>query len=250
MCECSQPHISLRGNHPTLKKPWTSVAEPYPKAFSDLVGLACSGAVGWTTKKLNVAGCCRSTHLRIGEAKNPGPRGHRAARHFSLETAPVQTSASLALGDKCWKNFTEWTETFLTCNPLLIFLEVPLFLVHAVRRYGDLQFMKGGSLLYYRHLILTAQRKVPGAKQFMHIAWDLASRWESVEPTVHRTPVPLVMVQAMLAVAWNLGWKRWCGVTCIAFYGIARVGEVINCRRSDLLLPYDLMMQIVRYSFS
>ena len=241
MCQCTLPHISLRGNHPTLKKPWTSVAEPYPKAFSDLIGLACCSAVGWTDKKLNVAGCCRSTSLRVGEAKNPGPRGRRPARHFSLETAPVQTSASIALCDKCWTNFTDWASGFLTTDPLLIFLEVPLFLVHAVRRFGDIEFMRGGSLLYFRHLILTAQRKVPTAKQYMHIAWDLATRWEAVEPTVHRTPVPLVMVQAMLAVGWNLGWKRWCGVTCIAFFGIARVGEVINCRRSDLLLPYDLM---------
>ena len=113
MCRCTGPHVNLRGSHPTLKKPWTSVAEPYPKAFSDLVGLACGSAAGWTSKKLNVAGCCRSTSLRVGEATNPGPRGHRAARHFSLETAPVQTSASLALGDKCWINFTSANVTQL-----------------------------------------------------------------------------------------------------------------------------------------
>lgn len=241
MCQCKRPHITLRGNHPIFKKPWTAIAEPYPKAFADLIGLACSIEVGWTTKKLNIAGCCRSVSLRVGEAKNPGPRVRRTPRHFSLETAPVQTSVSLALGDKCWKSFTDWAKSFLSGDPLLIFLEVPLFLVHAIRRFGDLEFMKGGSLLYYRHLILTAQRKVPSAKPLMHIAWDLATRWEAVEPTVHRTPIPLVMVQAMIAVGWNLGWKRWCGVTCIAFFGIARVGEVISCRRSDLLLPYDLM---------
>jgi len=45
----------------------------------------------------------------------------------------------------------------------------------------------------------------------------------------------------MVAIAWNLGWKRWCGVTCLAFFGIARIGEVLSCKRSELLLPVDLV---------
>lgn len=45
----------------------------------------------------------------------------------------------------------------------------------------------------------------------------------------------------MISVGWNLGWRRWVGVTTLAFFGIARIGEVLNCRRSDLLLPNDLI---------
>ena len=224
-----------------MKIPWTAVAEPYPRAFADLIGYAASSQVGWSSKKLNIAGCCRGLTLRVGEASNPGPRVSRQPRGFSLETTPVQGSASVALGEKCWFAFTEWCKIAITGDPMMMFVQVPLFLVHAVRRYGDIEFMQGGSLLYYRHLVLAAQRRVPGAKQYIHIAWDLATRWEAVEPTTHRTPVPLVVVQAMISVAWNLGWKRWCGVTCLAFFGIARIGEVLNCRRSELLLPVDLM---------
>ena len=28
LCTCEKPHVQLRGQHPTLKRPWTSVAEP------------------------------------------------------------------------------------------------------------------------------------------------------------------------------------------------------------------------------
>lgn len=241
LCVCSKPHVPLRGMHPTLHKPWTAVAEPYPKAFADLLGYAASTQVGWSKRKLNIAGCCRSLSLRIGEAKNPGPRGVRAPRGFSLEFAPIQSASSVALGDRCWQDFLNWCGTFLSTDPIDLFVRVPLFLVQSVRKYGDNLFQSGGSLLYYRHLVLAAQRRVPGCKQFIHVAWDLASRWEAVEPTTHRTPVPYAVVQAMISVGWNLGWRRWVGVTTLAFFGIARIGEVLNCRRSDLLLPNDLI---------
>lgn len=45
----------------------------------------------------------------------------------------------------------------------------------------------------------------------------------------------------MVSLSFALGWRRWGGVTLICFYGIARVGEVLKCRRSDLLLPRDLL---------
>ena len=241
MCRCKKPHVPLRGTHPVRKIPWTAVAEPYPRAFADLLGYAASTQVGWNKQKLNIAGCCRGLSLRVGEASNPGPRGLRAPRGFSLEFALVLSASSIALGDQCWQSFLDWCSRCLTQDPMTLFVTVPLFLVHAVRKFGDLEFTGGGSLLYYRHLVLAAERRVPGCKQFIHIAWDLATRWEAVEPTVHRTPIPLAVVRAMIAVGWNLGWKRWCGVTTLAFFGIARIGEVLSCRRAELLLPADLM---------
>lgn len=159
-CQCKKPHQPLRGMHPTLKRPWTSVAEPYPRAFADLIGFAASSQVGWSEKKLNIAGCCRGTTLRVGEASNPGPRTTRQPRSFSLEQAPIQSASSVALGERCWASFLEWSRKCLSGDPLTLFVAVPLFLVHAVRKYGDQEFMRGGSLLYYRHLVLAAQRRI------------------------------------------------------------------------------------------
>ena len=137
----------------------------------------------------------------------------------------------------------EWCAGKLSGDPLALFLAVPLFLSHAIRRYGDLDFAAGGSLLYYRHLVLAAQRKIPTLKPYVSICWDLASRWEKVEPTQHRAPVPEILVRAMVSVAWQFGWHRWCGITLLGFYGIARAGEVLKCCRRDLLLPIDMMFE-------
>ena len=241
-CTCSRAHVRLRGQHPTLKKPWTAVAQPYPRGFAKLLAGACLDAARWS-QKLDIAGCSRSLSLRVGEAANPGPRRSVYSRGFSLEDAPVQSWTSINLGERKWNEFLDWASLSVDCDPLTLFLQVPLFLAHAIRRFGDLEFTGGGSLLYYRHLVLTAQRKVPNVRPFVSICWDLASRWEKAEPTKHRPPVPEVLMEAMVALAWSLGWRRWCGVTLLCFFGIARAGEVLRCCRADLLLPFDMMYE-------
>ena len=121
------------------------------------------------SRKLNIAGCSRSLSLRVGEASHPGPRQFRRPREVSLELMPQQLAASVALGDRCWAAFYRWScASFERVQPLQLFLEVPLFLAHAIRRYGDLQFASGGSLLYYRHLVLAAQKRVPNLRQFVY----------------------------------------------------------------------------------
>ncbi len=240
LCRCEPPnHVQLRGQHPTLRIPWTAVAEPYPRGFSMSIAMAAARAVGW---KDVVAGCSRSGSLRIGEAKHPGPRGSVPRRFGSLQHQPVQQPGTIALGEKCWEKFLSWAQRDIRCfDALELFLLVPLFLAHCIWKFGDYEFQRGGSLLYYRHLVLAAQRKVPALKAMSHVCWDLASRWELAEPVVHRTPMPLPLLEAMVWVAWHLRWFRWCGVALLCFHGIARAGEVLKASRRDLLLPSSLL---------
>lgn len=242
-CKKGRSHTPLRGQHPTLKKPWTSVAQAYPRGFAKFIADAALDACGWKLGgRLDVGGCSRCGSLRIGEAANPGPRGARPARNFSLEDHPVQTAASLHLGNRRWDEFIKWVKKSLRLQePLDAFLKVPIMLAHAIRRFGDLDFCSGGSLSYYRHLVLAALRRVPTLRPYVGICWDLATRWSCVEPTEHRTPVPEPLMKALCCTAWMYDWKRWCGVLLLSFYGVARVGEVLHCRRSDLLLPSDLL---------
>ena len=242
LCTCKKPHVRLRGQHPTRGVPWTLVAQPYPRGFCKLLASAAAEAAGWSGK-FDVAACARCASQRIGEASNPGPRGRREPRGFSLEQAPVQSFASLSLGERRWAVFMEWCLSFLSCDPLQLFLQLPLMLAHAIRRHGDIEFMAVGSLMYYRHLVLAAQRKVPTLKPYVGICWDLASRWEKAEPTRHRCPVPESLVEALVSLAWCMGWKRWSGVTLLCFHGVARAGEVLRCLRKDLLLPADVLYE-------
>ena len=243
MCKGGHTHIPLRGRSSAHGKAWTMVAQPYPRGFCHLVARGACKAVGWSKKIPSTTSCARCSCSCIGEAKNPGPRISRQGRSGTLSSAPLQTQASLLLGEKAWNKFYSWSCRFMreTQEPLDVFLQVPLFLVHALRAYGDAEYQRGGAQSNFRHLILEAFRRVPHAKQYGSIAWDYASRWHALEPTKHRVPLPHPLMKAMVVLASSLGWIRWAGCCLLAFYGVGRIGEVLRCRRCDLLLPADLL---------
>ena len=245
MCDNSHNHQPLRGYSQQHRTSWTKVAEPYPRGFAEKIGVACSRAAGWSSnlrRKLSIGGCARASGARIGEAKNPGPRGRRVPRPEDLEDNPLQGAASIALGERNWNAFLMWAAATAPDLDLWhIFTAVPIFLAHALRRYGNLQYQAGGSLSNLRHLILAAQRKVPTFRPFAHVTWELVQRWEKMEPVSHRVPVPEPLVKALAVVAWNFGWRRWCCCTLLTFYGIGRIGEVLRTRRGHLVLPRDIL---------
>ena len=89
----------------------------------------------------------------------------------------------------------------------------------------------------HRHLLLAAQRWKPGARPYMATAWEMVGRWFSLCPVRHGKPIPEVLVKAMCVIGWHYGWYSWTGATLLSFYGAGRLGEVLRCRRNDLLLP-------------
>ena len=107
----------------------------------------------------------------------------------------------------------------------------------AVRAYGNWLYSSGGSLHNLRHTLLAAQRQFLGLRAFSGIVWELVTRWEHAEPPKHRTPIPEPVLKAIVALAWLSSQVAFAGVTSLAFSGLGRIGEVITCTRSDLLLP-------------
>ena len=115
--------------------------------------------------------------------------------------------------------------------------------------YGGWLYKTGGSLYDLRHTLLEAQRRVLGLKPFASIVWEIISRWELAEPTEHRTPLPEPLLRAMVAVAWLTGYKQFAGVAMLAYFGLGRIGEVLQTRRSDLLLPQEDLWEQGRSAF-
>ena len=242
-CACSQKHLQLRGYSKVHKKSWTSVAEPYPRGLSKLLATSLSVHAGWCHwKKLNVAGCSRALSLRTGEASNPGPAApnRRNRPRVTLENLPVLSAATIALEARELERFVAWCSHYLrTMSPGEVFDAVPLFLGHCLRCYGDISFQSGGALSNFRHLILACQRWKPMFRAFAYPAWELVARWENQEPVNHRPPIPEALCKALCFLAWNFGWFDFVGATLLAFYGGGRIGEVLKCRRHDLVLPSD-----------
>ena len=240
-CLCKKLHIALRGNSRLHRKSWTAVAEPYPRGFAKLLALGLCVKAGWcSSSKLSISGCARAASLRIGEASNPGP-GKFVARP-SLHELPTLTTHTMALEARLLQRFIDWCRLEIRiCSCEVIFDACPETLVYLLKVFGDLMFQQRRGLSNFRHLLLASQRWKPRVRPLMQPAWDLISRWEQQEPVQHRIPIPEPLVRAMIVLAWLHGWYSWCCATAVAFCGGGRLGEILKCCRSDLLLPVDFL---------
>ena len=116
--------------------------------------------------------------------------------------------------------------------------------------FGQFIYDSGGSLQTFRQLLAHAQIEVPGARAIMRPAWDQVTqvtRWEKLEPTRHRTPMPEPIMLAMCALALSWNWDAWVAVTLFCFYGACRIGELLKAERRDFLTPLDLLSQDGRF---
>eukprot|EP00435_Cladocopium_sp_Y103_P050506 s1798_g15.t1 len=243
MCTCKRPHQRLRGGHPTLRKPWTAVAQPYPRGLCRLLALSLCQHAGWCGReRLNVAECAKLGCLRPGEAKNPGPRRRDyRGREGTLSSVTLVTAQTLALEARQLALFCAWCRRWLGEADLdSFFSAAPQFLVAALEAYAEWLYKNAGALSNLRHLILAAQRWIPSSRPLMMPAWEMVDRWEMLVPVNHRIPIPLNVVCAMCTVAWHFGWYSWVAATVLAFFGAGRLGEVLKCCREDLVLPQDV----------
>ena len=244
LCKTPVRHLRLAGHSSSSRLPWTSLADTVPAGFADALAVGLCAAAQWTSvRPLDPAACAKLGCLcRVGEAKNPGPRRRASTRTGDLESRPLQSGASLFLGSSAWAAFLRWVSPSLSVDPVGLFVVCPLLAAMALRAYGNELFQAGGSKHTFRYTLVGAQRAIISLKGSLGPAWELLSRWEAVEPVIHRTPVPEPLLLAMVTLAWLRGYKRWCGCALLAFYGMARVGEVLNCQRRHLLLPEDLFL--------
>ena len=64
-------------------------------------------------------------------------------------------------------------------------------------------------------------------------------KWEVLQPVQHGRPLHFVLLQALVTLALCKRWFRWAGTLVLGFEGIARISEMLNATRADLVLPAD-----------
>ena len=196
--------------------------------------------------KFNLADCAKVSHERIGEASLPGPRAPRGQprlpRKLPLNSVQLVAAQTKKLQSQIWHRFEDWVKDGTSASAVLTLLVEPFVLCWLVSDFGRLLYSNGESLYLFRHLILAMMKHAPLARQHAHVCWNLVTKWELVEQLRHRSPLPEVLVKAMVAVAILWSWNRVAGTLLVAFWGIARPGEVLRSLRSDLWLPCDLLL--------
>ena len=239
-CRCGGYHIALRGRSKQHRMSWTRVAQAYPRQLCRTLAVALVSPLDRTPKTGGFDGSqfARCCHRRIGEAKNPGPPERRVG---DLDAVRLIEARTEKLQSKIWNWFLGWLSEQMSPPAIAASLEQPELLCLLIGSFGRHLYSSGKSQYVYRHLVVFTQKNFVFTRPFMSKCWDLLQKWERIEPTVHRAPIPSSILRAMVVVALNWGWWRFscCLVTC--FYGILRPGEFLKAYRRDLVLPSDLV---------
>ena len=217
LCLGGHVHQVLRGRSAEHQASWTKVASKYPRPLCDRLATSLYKA-------------CRCSP---GERQLP-----RSGSLFDVELVDART---IALRTRVWDAFVGWLRERLSHESVLGVFSCPTILAMVLRTYSDELYKAGAYLGSYRQLLAHAQKVVPLVRPFLKPAWEMATRWEELQPVSHRTPCPEVIVRAMVGLALAFGWRRWAGVTLAIFYCIARPGELLTAKRSQILTPLDIL---------
>lgn len=151
---------------------------------------------------------------------------------------------TVALRNKLWKVFAEWfAENIGPQDPSEWAYLSPQAFGAVMVAYGHALYDANSSLHYYRQLLAHIQKMHINVKPFLAGAWELATKWQSLEPVEHRPPIPESLILAMVSLAWLWRWRRWAAVALYTFSAVSRVGEVLRAFRRDAVTPSDILFE-------
>ena len=246
-CSRNHKHIRLVGWAREHRMPWTRVAQTYPRRLCHWISVAILVDAGLlpNRRKLDIAAICRANQGRIGEAKNPGPRRANVVRRplRDLVEAELVEPHTAILGERVWTTFHRWCLRYVSEEAFVSLSSQEVTIGPMVEAFGKFLFAEGQSIYILRQLVTYIQRHAPRLRGGLVEPWQLIQKWERIEPMNHRTPMPRVIYQAMVATALLWGWYKWSGICVLAFEGLCRPGEPLAAFRSDLLLSSDFVVE-------
>ena len=138
LCQCTKPHVQLRGRCKSAGMNFTKLAESYPRSLCDFLACAVASDCKWQTKhqRVSPAVMAKALHCRIGEAKNPGPRIRREPRAGSLLDVQLLEPQTILLRSKIWKLFTDWLDRNVGGGSLDNLLQVPSLFVKCLEAFA------------------------------------------------------------------------------------------------------------------
>eukprot|EP00438_Fugacium_kawagutii_P028398 Skav205711 [mRNA] locus=scaffold608:39645:43142:- [translate_table: standard] len=245
LCRGGHSHLVLRGRSSKRNLCWTKVAQVYPWQLCRDLGDALADSAGLCPgrRRLDVAGCCRSGHLRCGEASHPGPAPSQYTGPRDpgqLQDVRLVEPSTAKRQDKLLGELQTWLADRLSASTIPQLYLCPELAVNVVRTYALHLFSSGRKLYELRYTLIALQHEFPHWKPYMAPLWALVSKWEMLQPLQHRMPLPELLFKALFVLGALKRWTRWVGVLLLGYEGIARIGEVLAATRADLLLPSDL----------
>ena len=187
--------------------------------------------------------CFRLCHGVLLPVSSAADRSRAERRQGTqLFTDRVLKPATRSNRDNLLAKFDEWTRAYSAVSVVSL-LEAQFVDADRVANllvdYGRSLYYAGRPYGVYSETINAVTSKRGSLRRSLGLAWDLAFSWVADEPASHHPAMPRSVLLALcsLAILWT--WVSEAGLFLLAWCGLLRIGEVLNAKRRDLILPPD-----------
>ena len=112
--------------------------------------------------------------------------------------------------------FTTWLTLHGISASVSTLLDAPRLVGRLVYAFGLALFKSRGALYTYICTLTALQTAEPALRYDLAAAWSLAWDWRALEPVVHRLPIPVPLLRALLTLALLAGWTRFAACAYMA----------------------------------
>ena len=191
----------------------------------------------FTSDTISVCGSTPVGKVSHGDAAR---RASREGLELKQGRRVLETTSSIR--QKLLDAYVEWLvesgkdfdEIFMAKTPDLDLINEEL------RAFGRWLFHQGKPYYHFSELMNSITSRRPILRRSLQQAWDLAFMWGSFEPVEHHIAMPHQVLVALIASAWCWGWSREAAIFALSFGALLRIGEVLQSKRGDVLMPEDV----------
>ncbi len=160
--------------------------------------------------------------------------------HISLDTTANRHVETNKRRLACFKDFSAWIKREINL-PVTESCFPPLRMSEALTGYGKHLFYSGLPKYLFAETINAVIDRFPNYKGHISAAWTTLSKWEEAEPVDRAMIMPPSIFKAAISLSLLWGWRKFAGAMLLGFHGLLRPAEILPLRRSDLVLPRDVL---------
>lgn len=160
--------------------------------------------------------------------------------HISLDATANRHVETNKRRVGCYNDFCGWIKKELHL-PLTGEHFPPLRMSEALTGYGKHLFYSGLPKYLFAETINAVIDRFPNYKGQISAAWTTLSKWEEAEPVDRAMIMPPSIFRAAISLSLLWGWYKFAGAMLLGFHGLLRPSEILPLKRSDLVLPRDVL---------
>ena len=172
----------------------------------------------------------------------PRPSVNRAGSRSQVSIDPTanRNPVTNLRREKIFEDFSAWVRKELKLQISEATMP-PQVMNTALVAYGKFLFYSGLPKYVFAEVINATIDRFPSYRGFVGSAWQTLKKWSEAEPVERSMVMPAALFQAAISLCLLWAWPKHACALLLGFHGLLRPSEFLYLRRSDLVLPRDVL---------